>query len=64
VYFLVPIEAADPDRIRGVLATKGIQNVGTLSARLTAEDAEDAEQRVRLALRDELVTVGQPIEAE
>jgi hypothetical protein len=63
-YFLVPIVAADPHRVRGVLALKGITNVGNLSARLQAEDAESAERRVRLALEGELVALREPIQAE
>jgi hypothetical protein len=61
-YFLVPIEAADPDRIRSVLAVARIANVGSVSARLHAEDAERAERRVRAALEGELFTLREPIE--
>lgn len=60
----MPIIAADPDRIRGVLAVAGVQNVGNLSARLQAEDAEAATSRVRRALEGELVALREPIEAE
>jgi hypothetical protein len=48
--YLVPIEAADHHCIRGVLATQGIQNCGTLSTRLSADDAESAERSVCLGL--------------
>ena len=63
-YFLVPIEAPDIDRVRGLLAVQGIQNAGHVSARLSAEDAESAAERVRRALEGEPVKLGQPIEAE
>jgi hypothetical protein len=62
--YLVPIQAADMDRVRELLAAAGIRNVGHVSARLSAEDPDDAEHRVRRALDGELVTVGQPLEAE
>ena len=63
-YFLVPIEATDVDRVRGLLAVAGLQNVGNVNARLSAEDAESATDRVRCALEGKSVTLGQPIEAE
>ena len=62
-YFLVPIEG-DTDRARGLLAVAGIRNVGNLSARLSAEDREDAERRVKNALKGEPFTVREAIEAE
>jgi hypothetical protein len=63
-YFLIPIEATDVDRVRGLLAVAGVQNVGNVSARLSADDAESATDRVRRALEGEPVELGQPIEAE
>jgi hypothetical protein len=62
-YYLVPVEG-DADRARGLLAFAGIQNVGHASARLSAEDPESAEERVRRALEGEPFTVGEAIEAE
>jgi hypothetical protein len=62
-YYLVPIEG-DVDRARGLLAAAGIQNVGHVSARLSAEDRESAEKRVRRALEGEAFRVGKAIEAE
>jgi hypothetical protein len=62
-YYLVPIEG-DADRARGLLAAAGIQNVGKVSARLSAEDHSSAEDRVRRALSGEPFTVGKAIEAK
>lgn len=60
-FFLVPIEAEDVDHVRGLLAIQGIQNVGHVSARLGAEDAESATERVRRALEGEPVTLRAPL---
>jgi hypothetical protein len=65
-YFLVGIRG-DADRAAGPLAQAGIQNLvslddtfaRTVSARLPAETAEQAEERVRGALEGEELTVGE-----
>jgi hypothetical protein len=65
-YFLVGIRG-DADRAAGLLAQAGIQNLvslddtfaRTVSARLHAETAEQAEERVRGALKGEELTVGE-----
>jgi hypothetical protein len=62
-YYLVPIQG-DVDRARGLLAVAGIQNTGHVSARLSAEDRESAEERVRRALEGEPFRVGEAIEAQ
>jgi surface antigen len=59
-YFLVGIRG-DSDRAAGLLAKAGIQNVvakdavvgGDIAARLSAQDAEAALERVRRALESE-----------
>ena len=60
-YYLVPIEG-DAYHARGLLAVAGIQNVGNVSARLSAEDPVSAKRRVRAALKGEAFTLSEPIE--
>jgi hypothetical protein len=58
-YYVVPIEG-DAARARGLLAVRGIQNLAgePAAARIRADDAESAVERVRDALGDAF-TVGE-----